>query len=328
MKILVTGGTGFTGSHLTRRLLEKGHHVVALDNRPGLFFDELKQMGAELHIGSVTDQELVNKLTQGCEVVHHLAAAFRQVNMPQSVYWNVNVEGTRYLLDAALNYGVKKFVYCSTCGVHGNVKHFPAGEDEPIAPADYYQHTKYEGEKIIPEYVNKGLKVLILRPAAIYGPGDPERFSILFKLVKSGRFLMFGDGNVAYHPLYIQNLVDAFELAAASEKGSGEAYLIADEKYYSLNDLVTAIGQSMGIDVKIQHLPFAPLWVAAFITEMLYKPFPNVDPPIFRRRVDWFRQNRAFSIEKAKKELGYQAKVGLEEGLAETAKWYQEQGIV
>ena len=328
MKILVTGGTGFTGSHLTRRLLQQGHEVVVLDNKPGLFFDELQQMGAQIHIGSVANRELVDKVTQGCDVVQHLAAAFRKVNLPKSVYWDVNVEGTRYLLDAALKYGVQKFVYCSTCGVHGNVEQIPAGEDAPIAPADYYQYTKYEGERVIPEFIEKGLKVVTLRPAAIYGPGDPERFAILFRRVQNGRFLMFGNGQVYYHPLYIENLVDALELAATSDRGNGEAYLIADEHYYSLNDLVTAIAKAQNIDLKIVHLPFRPLWLAAFATEIAYKPFPGMDPPLFRRRVDWFRQNRAFNINKAKQELGYQPRVGLEEGLAKTAQWYREKGII
>ncbi|NEO42224.1 MAG: NAD(P)-dependent oxidoreductase [Moorea sp. SIOASIH] len=328
MRILVTGGTGFTGSHLTRRLIQKGHDLVVLDNKPGLFFDELKELGAEIHLGSVADRDIVDKVTQGCDVVHHLAAAFRQVNLPQSVYWNVNVEGTRYLLEAALKYGVQKFVYCSTCGVHGDVKQTPAGEDAPIAPADYYQYTKYEGEKIIPEFVEKGLKVVSLRPAAIYGPGDPERFSILFKRVNKGRFLMFGDGLSHYHPLYIDNLVDAFELAADSDKGNGEVYLIADENYHSLNDLVNAIAKALDIKLNLIHLPFWPLWTVAFATEMVYKPFPGVDPPLFRRRVDWFRQNRAFSIEKAKQDLGYQPKVDLPTGLVRTAEWYREKGII
>jgi nucleoside-diphosphate-sugar epimerase len=327
MKILVTGGTGFTGSHLTRRLLQKGHQVVALDNQPGLFCDELKRLGAEVVIGSVADRDLVFKVTQGCEVVHHLAAMFRKVNLPKKMYWDVNVEGTRYVLEAALKYGVRKVVYCSTCGVHGDVKHEPADENAPIAPEDYYQYTKYEGERVVPEFLAKGLKVVTLRPTAIYGPGDPERFFMLFKMVSRGRFFMFGDGNVHYHPVYIENLVDAFELAAASERGKGEVYLIADEKYYTLNELVLAIAESLRIKLKMIHLPFWPLWTAALACEIAYKPF-NIDPPLFRRRVDWFRQNRAFSIERAKKDFGYQTKVGLKEGLARTAQWYREQGYL
>ena len=148
MKVLVTGGTGFTGSYLTRRMLEKGHETVVIDNQPGIFHDELKKMGAEIHIGSVTDKELVNTAVKGCEVVHHVAAMFRKVNLPKSAYWDVNVEGTRIMLDAALKHGVRSFVNCSTCGVHGNVERPPADEDSPIAPADYYQYIKYEGERV------------------------------------------------------------------------------------------------------------------------------------------------------------------------------------
>jgi len=327
MKILVTGGTGFTGSHLTRRLLEKGHKVVVIDNQRGLFFDELRELGAEIFIGSVSDVNLVTKATNGCEVVHHLAAAFRKINLPKKMYWDVNVEGTRYLLEAALKYGVQKFVYCSTCGVHGDIKQEPADEKAPIAPEDYYQYTKYEGERVAVEFLEKGLKIVTLRPTAIYGPGDPERFLMLFKMVNKGRFLMFGDGKAHYHPVYIDNLVDAFELAAASEKGNGEVYLIADEKYYNLNDLISAIGETLSVQLNIRHLPFWPLWSAALACEVAFKPF-RVDPPLFRRRVDWFRQNRAFTIEKAKKELGFQPKVDIKEGLAITADWYREQGYL
>jgi nucleoside-diphosphate-sugar epimerase len=239
----------------------------------------------------------------------------------------VNVEGTRWLLEAALRSGIEKFVYCSTCGVHGDIKSEPADENASIAPEDYYQYTKYEGEQIISEFVGKGLKIVTLRPTAIYGPGDPERFFMLFKMVSKGRFLMFGPGRVHYHPAYIDNLVDAFELAALSTQGNGEAYLIGDEKYYTLDELVSAIAETLGVELSIRHVPFWPLWSAALACEMVYKPF-RVDPPLFRRRVDWFRQNRAFSIEKAKKELGYQPKVDLKEGLAKTAQWYREKGYL
>jgi nucleoside-diphosphate-sugar epimerase len=326
MKVLVTGGTGFTGSHLTRRLLQRGHEVVVIDNQLGLFFDELKQLGADIHIGSVTDRDLVKKTVKGCEVVHHVAAMFRKVNLPKKVYWDVNVEGTRVMLEASLKAGVRAFVNCSTCGVHGDVKRPPATEDAPIAPEDYYQYTKYEGEKIIPDFLGKDMKIVTIRPTAIYGPGDPERFLMLFRKARKGQFLMFGNGEAHYHPVYIDNLVDSFELAAESRNGDGEAYLIGDERSYPIEDLVTAIGKSL-VEVNIQHLPFWPLWTTALLCEAVYKPL-HVDPPLFRRRVDWFRQNRSFSIEKARNQLGYAPKVGLPEGLARTAQWYREQGYV
>jgi nucleoside-diphosphate-sugar epimerase len=327
MKVLVTGGTGFTGSHLTCRLLQRGHDVVVIDNQPGMFFDELKQMGADIHIGSVTDRDLARKCVKGCEVVHHVAAMFRKVNLPKKVYWDVNVEGTRVMLEESLRAGVSSFVNCSTCGVHGDVKTPPASENSPIAPEDYYQYTKYEGERIIPEYLGKGMKIVSIRPTAIYGPGDPERFLMLYRRIKSGRFLMFGNGKAHYHPVYVDNLVDGFELADAASNDDGQAYLIADERSSSIEDLVTAIGKSMDVPVTVQHLPFWPLWTTALLCEGIYKPLP-MEPPLFRRRVDWFRQNRSFSIAKARKELGYSPKVGLAQGLSNTARWYQEQGYL
>jgi len=327
MKILVTGGTGFTGTHLTRRLLRDGHEVVVVDNQPGLFAGELEQHGATTLIGSVADPRLIARAAEGCAVVYHLAAAFRKVNLPKGEYRRTNVDGTRVVLEAAVRNQARKVVYCSTCGVHGNVTAWPADESAPIAPADYYQATKYEGELVVREFVARGLPAVIVRPAAIYGPGDPERFVMLFRRVQSGRFPMFGDGRAHYHPLYIDNLVDAFLLAAASPRRGGEAYLIADERYYTLNELVTAIGQALGVHVTIRHYPFAPLWVAALLCEAVCKPLP-VEPPLFRRRVDWFRQNRAFDIGKAARELGYQPKIGLAEGLARTARWYRDQGYL
>jgi nucleoside-diphosphate-sugar epimerase len=326
-RILVTGGTGFTGGHLVRRLLSKGHEVIVLDNKKGIVYDELESLGAKISIGSVTDKQLVDSLVKGCDIVQHLAAAFREINVPKSLYWDVNVNGTRYLLEASQKYRVKRFVYCSTCGVHGDVKDPPAPETAPINPEDYYQYTKYEGEKVAQEFMKQGMDISILRPAAIYGPEDPERWLMLFKRTASGTFYMFGDGKATYHPLYIDNLVDAFELAMEKEAAIGQTYLIADERYYQLNDLVMEIGKVLGKDTHIMHLPFTPLWLAAAVVESVCVPF-KVTPPIFRRRVDWFRQKRAFDISKAKREMGYDPKVDLHTGLERTAKWYKEYGYL
>ena len=327
MKILVTGGTGFTGKALVKRLLDEGHQVVSLDYQEGLKTDEIRSWGADVVIGSVTDKQVVEKCMQGVEIVHHLAAAFRELNVPNSYYDEVNVGGTKIVLESALQHKVKKFIYCSTCGVHGNIEKPPGGEDAPIAPADYYQRTKYEAEPLVKEYCKKGMPTVIVRPAAIYGPGDPERFFMIFRRVKNGRFPMFGNGKTYYHPLYIDNLIDALVLAMAEGKGVGEAYLIADEEYVEIEDLVRRTAKAIDVEVKIPHFPVMPLVIAGHICEKICKPF-GITPPIFPRRVDWYRQNRAFKIDKAKRELGYQPKIGLDEGLKRTGEWYKQEGYL
>ena len=327
MKILVTGGTGFTGKALVRRLLEAGHQVVALDYKEGLRTQELRDWGAEVLLGSVTDMDMVRRAVQGVELVHHVAAAFRELNVPDTYYHEVNVGGTRNVLQAAFDEGVRKVIYCSTCGVHGNIDHPPGGEDAPIQPADYYQRTKYEAEPVVLEYFERGLKTVILRPAAIYGPGDPERFFLIFRQVAKGTFPMFGNGRTYYHPLYIDNLVDAFVLAMEEGKGEGEAYLIADEQYLEIEDLVRRVARALDVDCKIPHYPVWPVVVAGHIVEKACRPL-GITPPLFPRRVDWYRQNRAFKIDKAKRDLGYQPKVGIDEGLRRTAEWYRREGYL
>lgn len=327
MKVLVTGGTGFTGKALVKRLLDNGYEVVALDYREHLKTQEIRDWGAKVIIGSVTDKEVVEKAMEGVDIVQHLAAAFREMDVPESFYDEVNVGGTKNVLEAAYKAGVKKFINTSTCGVHGNIDNPPADEDAPIQPADYYQKTKYKAEPIVAEYAKKGMKTVIIRPAAIYGPGDPERFFMLFKRVAKGKFPMFGNGKTFYHPLYIDNLTDAYMLAMEGDKGVGGTYLIADEEYVEIEDLVKRIGKAMNIDVKISHYPIAPLIVAGHACETICKPL-GITPPIFPRRVDWYRQNRAFKIDRAKKELGYKPRVGLDEGLKKTFEWYKKEGFL
>ncbi|HEX3244886.1 MAG TPA: NAD-dependent epimerase/dehydratase family protein [Chloroflexota bacterium] len=326
MRILVTGGTGFTGTALVQRLLQEGHNVVVLDYKEGLQCDALRKRGAEVIIGSVTDPAAVERSMRGVEFVFHLAAAFRELNVPDSFYDEVNVGGTRVVLHAARRAGVRKFLYCSTCGVHGNVEHPPADEDAPIRPADYYQRTKYEAEPLVKQEAGD-MEVVILRPAAIYGPGDPERFFMIFKRVAKGTFPMFGSGRTLYHPLYIDNLVDAFLLCMPQGVGSGREYLIADEKYYAIEDIVQAVARALDVPVRIPHYPVLPVVAVGHVVEKLCKPL-GVTPPIFPRRVDWYRQNRAFDIGRAQRELGYRPLIELEEGLRRAGIWYREMGYL
>jgi nucleoside-diphosphate-sugar epimerase len=311
---------------LVKRLIDEGHSVVALDYKEGLQCDTLRAHGAEVVIGSVTDKDAVERSMKGVEFVFHLAAAFRELNVPDSFYDDVNVGGTRIVLEAARRQGVRKFVYCSTCGVHGNVDRPPANEDAPIQPADYYQRTKYEAEPLVLREAGS-TETVILRPAAIYGPGDPERFFMIFKRVAKGTFPMFGSGRTLYHPLYIDNLVDSFLLCMPPGVGSGRAYLIADEHYYPIEEIVKEVARALDVPVRIPHYPVLPVVAVGHVVEKICRPF-GVTPPIFPRRVDWYRQNRAFDISRAKRELGYVARVPLPEGLRLTGQWYREMGYL
>jgi len=327
MRVLVTGGTGFTGSHAVRRYLARGHQVRVLDNKKGVFFDDLVSAGAEIQLGSVAERDAVRRAVKGIEIVQHIAASFREINVPDSVYKTVNVDGTRIVAEESLAAGVRRVVYCSTEGVHGHVVRPPGTEESPIAPEDYYQQTKWEGELAFREVMAKGLDGVILRPTGIYGPGDPARFLMLFRMVKRGHFFIVGDGTACYHPVYIDNLCDAFELAADKPEAKGDVFLIADARYLTWNELIPMVARALGVEVKIHYLPLRPVWLVAAAVEAVCTPL-GVTPPLFRRRAEMFSHMRAFDIGKARRILGYDPKVSLEDGLSRTAAWYRQHGYL
>jgi nucleoside-diphosphate-sugar epimerase len=150
---------------------------------------------------------------------------------------------------------------------------------------------------------------------------------MIYRRVNKGRFPMFGAGRTFYHPLYIDNLVDAFVAAMEPGAGAGEEYLIGDEEYFPIEELVRRVGKALDVPVSIPHLPLFPLIVAGHVCEKLCKPF-GINPPIFPRRVDWFRQVRAFRIDKARRDLGYRPRVGIDEGLRLTGEWYRGHGYL
>ena len=328
MRVLVTGGLGFTGAALVLRLLDSGHDVVVLDKQGGLFDDEIKRGGAQVTLGSITDRDTVSKCCEGgIEVTMHLAAAFREIGVPDSLYKDVNVTGTQIVAEESMKAGVRKFVYCNTQGIHGHIENPPGDETSPVTPEDYYQVTKHDGEQMLMSMDLGEMEYTILRPTAIYGPGDPSRFLMIYERASKGFFPMFGNGKTFYHPLYIDNLVDAFVLAMAPGAGAGEAYIIADADYLSIEELVLKVGEAIGVKVKVPHFPMMPVLIAGHVCEKICKPF-GINPPIFPRRVDWFRQVRAFKIDKARRDLGYEPKVGIEEGLKKTGDWYKATGRI
>jgi dihydroflavonol-4-reductase len=223
--------------------------------------------------------------------------------------------------------GVSRFVHCSTVGVHGHIEQPPAAENAPFAPGDLYQDSKLEGERIAARYMAEArLPVTIFRPAPIYGPGD-LRLLKLFRGIKRGYFPMIGDGRVFYHLVFIDDLVEGILRCGTAEQAIGETYILAGPEYMNLNELMATVAEAVGARPPWLRLPFAPVYAAAAACEAVCRPL-GLEPPLHRRRVGFFAKSRAFDIAKARRRLGYAPKVSTREGIARTAAWYAEQGLL
>jgi nucleoside-diphosphate-sugar epimerase len=332
MRALVTGGTGFTGIHLVRALVDRGDEVTVLDISPGNSLDTepLKAQGVKFITGSVVDNDLLHGAVAGQEVVFHLASAFRDIHQGAPLFNKVDVEGTERLLEAARLAGTRRVVHCSTQGVHGSLPagRVPGNEESPFGPIDYYCEAKVAAESVCDKFIAAGMDIVNVRPTSIYGPGDTHGWLKLFRMCKKGRFLMLGSGKVFNHPVYVSNLVDGFLLAADVPEARGRSYLVGDNEYVSLNELVKLIGKVLRNKVQVYRFPWhAPVHALAYLMETASKPF-NYEPPLFRRRLTWFSTNRGWDISRARTELGFRPRVDLEEGLTITKKWYQERGLL
>ena len=324
MRVLVTGATGFTGGHLARTLRQRGHEVQALV-RDKSRAKSLLAEGIQAVEGDLADAESLKRASTGCEVVYHIAAVYREAKHGDDWYRQINVRGTQNVMDAAQSCGVRRVVHCSTVGVHGEVAP-PADENAPFAPGDIYQQTKLEGEQLVQGYIDKGVDACIFRPVGIYGPGD-LRFLKLFKTISNGSFRMIGTGKVLYHMTFIDDLVDGIILCGEHPAARGRTYILSGPRYTPLSELVGQIAQSLGKPAPKGRIPLAPVYAAAVACEALCRPL-RIEPPLHRRRLDFFIKDRGFSSARARQEIGFAPRVDLPEGTARTAKWYREQGLI
>jgi dihydroflavonol-4-reductase len=326
----VTGATGFTGGHLASTLRRRGYEVHALVRPASLERfrrSPLETAGVVARTGDLTDADAVGRAAEGVDVVYHIAATYREAGQPDAAYREVNVRGTRNVLDAALRGGVRRVVHCSTGGVHGHVAHPPANEDAPFNPGDIYQETKLEAEQLAREYGSRhAVEVVVARPIGIYGPGD-TRFLRMFRGLSRGRFPILGSGDVFYHLTYIDDLVEGFRLCGEAAAAAGRTYLLAGPRYTTLNQLVAMIASELHVSPPKIHWPVWPFWAAGLICEAVCIPL-RIEPPIYRRRVDFFTKSRAFDTTRARRDLGYAPRVDLAEGIHRTAVWYREQGLL
>ncbi len=328
MNVLITGGTGFIGTRLAQRCLARGDDVTVLgrENTEAEAANAhlLREKGVEVVLGSMDEADKLKQVVEGKDQIFHLAAAQHEAHMPDDYFRSINVEGTRQLMEAALESGVKSIVHGSTIGVYG-ILDGVITEESPLNPDNIYGVTKLEGERLALSYADR-IPVTAIRISETYGPGD-RRLLKLFKGIKKGVFFNIGAGENLHHLVYVDDLISGFFKAAETEQARGEVFLLVGEKPVTTNEMVNTIADAVGAQAPKTRIPMAPMWALAFVMEKTMKPL-GLKPPLHRRRMDFFKKSFRFDHSKARKMLGYEPAYSFQRGAKETAEWYEQEGLL
>ena len=329
MKLLVTGGTGFIGSRLALAAKNRGFEVVvagqANTSAERARLQELEEHAVEVLQGRLQEPSYAAALVQGCQAVIHLAAAQHEANVPDAYFESVNIEGTRSLLQASRDAGVRRFVYGSTIGVYGEASAGLLTETSAARPANVYGRTKLAAEAVVQSF-GPGLQTSIVRISETYGPGD-FRLLKLFRAIGRGRFLLIGPGLNRRQVIHVHDLVRLLLLATENEAAVGQVVIAAGTEIMTTREMASEVARALGRAAPRLHLPMWPFLAMAVMMELTLKPL-GIQPPLHRRRLDFFRKSFLFDTSKARSLLGFEPAVKFHDGVAETAAWYREHGYL
>lgn len=323
--VFVTGATGFTGSLLTKKLVEAGLDVSVLVRHTS-DLSPLKGMNIKLHYGDVADDKVLKPALKNIQYVFHLAAALREAKYSYNDYYNIHVKSTQIICREVIkNKDFKRYIHVSTIGVHGHIDDPPANEESRFNPGDDYQKTKLEAELWLRKFAGmQNFSYTIIRPAAIYGPGD-RRLLKLFKLSLQPVFILLGKGKYVYHLVHVDDLTNAIVLSATSTKADREAFIIGSEEPVSIPGIAKIISNHYNKKFRQIRLPITPVFWAAGLCESICKGL-KVEPPLYKRRVAFFSKDRHFDVSKMIGVLGYTPMQIDKDGIIETAEWYRKHG--
>ena len=321
MTTVVTGATGFLGSALVTELVKRQQpvRILARDEKKAR---QLYGDAVTICPGEITDTAQVQRAVDGATTIYHLAGRLYHPSISAELYRQVHVEGTQILLRACQEQSqLRRIVHVSTTGVYGVTGTIPAAEDASFAPTNPYEATKLEGEQFaLRAYQEQGLPVTVVRPGLVYGPGDLHLLGF-FASINKGLFRVIDGGKALLHPVYIDDMVAAFLLCAERSMAPGRSYNIAGEQPVTVRELATAIAHAQGKELPAGSIP---LWLANLASD-IFAITPGMRgerAPLTRSRVKFLTHSRIYDISRARAELGYSPKIGLEDGMKLTAAWY------
>jgi dihydroflavonol-4-reductase len=319
MRAFVTGATGFIGSHVARKLRQRGDEVVALVRTPGKSA-ELRELGCELVQGDLSDEDAIRQGVKGADAVFHVGAMYK-VGVPRSEHpalYDANVRGTERVLDTAVEAAVKRIVYVSTGNVYGNTRGEVVDESyvrpQPPDFLSYYDQTKYEAHQVAIDRIARGAPVVIVQPGAVYGPDDPSEVGNMIDQTRTGKLRLRMFPEAGFNLVYVEDIAEGILLA--HDKGRiGESYNLAGPQS-TIGELVDKTAELCGRKPPRVTMPAALMKLAIPIGPLVGKAMGF--PPNLRELI---RTSDGVTFwmtdEKARSELGYQAR-DLETGLRQT----------
>jgi nucleoside-diphosphate-sugar epimerase len=328
MVTLVTGATGFIGARLVRALRRQGHDVRAMVRDPSRAM-ALGEQGVELVTGDITDRSALRSATEEVATVFHCAAVLG--DDPNPDIRRVNVEGTRALLRACEAAGARRFLYLSSLAVLGARHHHGTDESAPCRRArDAYTNTKIEAERLVRDSGASGrLETVVLRPGFVYGPGDRLFLPRVVDGLVQRQFRYVGDGSKILNLVYVDDVVQALLLAGDAAGAAGQTYNLTDGTTTSLRDFVTALSELLDIPPPTGHLPPVLAWAICYALELASRVTRSERPPRLNvTRMKFLYFNQHYSIEKARRELGYRPGFDYRRGLQLAVPWAAEHGLL
>jgi nucleoside-diphosphate-sugar epimerase len=319
---LVTGATGFVGSHLAEVLLERGYRVTCLV-RKSSNLRWLSGLEVEYAYGDIADQDSLRGVVENVDLVFHSAGLTKAKNREE--YFRGNAEGTRNLVEACLegNTKLQRFVYVSSQAAVGpGADEKPLNENAPCRPITDYGESKLAGEKIVREH-SLQLPVTIVRPPAVYGPRDADVLGF-FKVASRGFRVSFGKGESFLSLVYIKDLVDGIIRAAENRKSIGQTYFIADDRVYSWREAFNIIAEVLEKRTIPLRTPKRVVLFLALISESFSGLFGKPATFNTQKAREITQRYWGLDVSKARAELGFSARYDLERGAAETVKWYRD----
>lgn len=321
---LVTGGTGFLGASLTRRLLSDGVRVRVLA-RSRVKAKTLSELGAEIVIGDITDQAAVSMAVDGMQVVYHLAGPLLVPGIPAVDYRRTHVLGTKLMLECCEKVsGLDRFVYCSTTGVLGVTGDRPADEGAPFRPTNIYELAKADAETAVRLSWEQGFPAVVARPGLVYGPGDIHLLPF-FQAIFGRRFRPIGRREAKLHPIYIDDMTEALVRCGRRSAAIGRCFHLAGKEPVAISELADVIARAEGTRLPQGHIPLVAARAVAEIGDR-FPPGLKQRVPLTRSRLEFLTHSRVYDVSQALRLLDFAAATDLPTGVARTVEWYRQRG--